>query len=274
MNYCKQCIPLLERTYRNRMGTSLNLSQPKTFTEKVQWLKIYDSTYLKTFCSDKITLHNYCTKKLGHDICIPMLYKYKHPSEIKFDSLPNGVVFKCNHGSGYNIICKPNTPIYRDKICSTLLNWLSQDFSTKNGSELHYKLIPHQILIEPYMNDGNFDLIDYKFYCFNGNPIFCQVITDRNTSEHISHYTTSWEYEPKYDWTEFDSVPNLEKPEFFDTMLEYSRILSVDFKLVRVDFYVINHALYLGELTFTPNSGFHHFKNPNTDMLLGEMLKL
>jgi hypothetical protein len=151
---------------------------------------------------------------------------------------------------------------------------MTQDFSTKNGSELHYKLIPRKVLIEPYMNDGHADLVDYKFYCLNGIPVFCQVITDRNTNEHISHYTNDWTYAPQYDWVEFESDPTIEKPEFYNTMLEYSRILSADFKLVRVDFYVINHTLYLGELTFTPNSGYHHFKDPSTDIYLGNLLQL
>lgn len=274
LDFCKTFIPQISAKYTRRMNRPLNLDHPRTFTEKMQWLKIYDSTFLKTFCTDKITVHRYCKSRLGHDIFIPILHTHNTPDEIDFDTLPDGVVFKCNHGSGYNIICKPGTHMDRNSIKQKLGNWLSQDFSTKNGYELHYLPIPHKILIEPYMNDGHADLIDYKFYCINGAPIFCQVISDRNTHETISHYNTNWTYAPEFDWVEFDSLPNIPKPKFYDEMLNISATIAKDFKLVRVDFYIINNNLYLGELTFTPNSGYHHFKNPNTDLYLGNLLQL
>lgn len=274
LEYCKSYIPLICAKYNRSMGRQLNIDHPVTFTEKMQWLKIYDSTFFKTFCTDKITVHRYCKAKLGHDIFIPILQTYDTPDEIDFKSLPNGVVFKCNHGSGYNIICKPDQPIDKDAIKKKLGYWLSQDFSTKNGYELHYMPIPRKILIEPYMNDGHADLVDYKFYCIGGRPIFCQVISDRNTHETISHYDLKWNYAPEFDWVEFDSLSNLPKPKFYDEMLRISTKIAQDFKLVRVDFYVINDTLYLGELTFTPNSGYHHFKNNKMDAHLGNLLSL
>lgn len=274
IDYCKQYIPILEQTYLKRMSKPLNLTNPTTFTEKMQWLKIFDSTYLKTYCTDKITVHKYCKAILGKDLFIPILGIYERAEDIQFNSLPDGVVFKCNHGSGYNIICKPNELRNTDTIKNTLTKWLSEDFSSKNGCELHYKLIPRKILIEPYMNDGHADLIDYKFYCFNGRPLFCQVISDRHTNETVSHYTDGWKYAPQYDWIEYNSLSNIPCPKFYDEMLSISAKLAAGFNLVRVDFYVINNTLYLGELTFTPNSGFHHFKNSNIDKILGAQLKI
>lgn len=274
VEYCKQYIPSLEKIYLTRMGKPLNLNNPRTFTEKMQWLKIYDSTFLKTYCTDKITVHKYCKAKLGKDLFIPLIGTYDNANQIPFGKLPNGVVFKCNHGSGYNIICRPNNSVNTDGIKSALTAWLNEDFSTRNGHELHYTLIPRKILIEPYMNDGHLDLVDYKFYCINGTPIFCQVISDRHTHETVSHYTDGWKYAPQYDWVEYDSLNNIECPPFYQEMIDISKKLAADFKLVRVDFYVIGSKLYLGELTFTPNSGFHHFKNPNTDFALGEQLRI
>ena len=256
------------------MGRPLHLDNPKTFTEKMQWLKIFDSTFLKTYCTDKITVHKYCKDKLGRDIFIPILGIYDTASQIPFGELPNGVVFKCNHGSGYNIICPPDTIVDKVSIKARLDNWLHEDFSLRNGSELHYKLIPRKILIEPYMNDGHTDLVDYKFYCINGTPVFCQVISDRNTHETISHYTSGWQYAPQYDWLEFNSLSSIPCPPFYEDMIKISKIIAADFKLVRVDFYVIANRLYLGELTFTPNSGFHHFRHPSIDNELGEMLHI
>jgi hypothetical protein len=274
LDLCKQYIPEIQATYLKRMGKPLNLDNPQTFTEKMQWLKIYDSTFLKTYCTDKITVHRYCAAKLGRDIFIPILRVFDNTEQINLDNLPNGIVFKCNHGSGYNIICRPNESINIVSVKSKLSKWLNEDFSTRNGVELHYKLIPRKILIEPYMNDGHLDLVDYKFYCINGTPIFCQVISDRNTHETISHYTDGWKYAPQYDWVEYDSLPNIPRPDFYTEMLSIASRIAADFKLVRVDFYVIANTLYLGELTFTPNSGFHHFKQPSIDIELGNMLKL
>ncbi len=274
LDYCKSYIPTICANYKRRMGKSLNIVHPRTFTEKMQWLKIYDSSFLKTYCTDKVTIHDYCTYKLGYDMCIPILSTYASVDDIDFSIFSSGVVFKCNHGSGYNIIYKDAASINIKEVQSKLTRWMGEDFSMRNGCELHYKLIPRQILVEPYMNDGHLDLIDYKFYCINGSPLFCQVISDRNTHETISHYDINWRYSPEYDWVEFDSLPNIPRPLFYEDMLRIATQLASDFRLVRVDFYVISGRLYLGELTFTPNSGYHHFRQPSMDLKLGELLKL
>jgi hypothetical protein len=274
IEYCKTFIPQLNKSYLSRVGHQLNWCNLTTFTEKQQWLKIYDSTFLKTFCADKITLHDYIKAKLGTDICIPIIGVYHNPDEICFNELPKGIVIKCNHGSGYNIIIPPDISPDINSIKTKLNIWLGQDYSMKNGCEMHYKLIPHKILIEPYMNDGHPDLIDYKFYCIHGKVIFCQVVTDRHHGEHISHYTDNWTYAPEYDWVEFDSCDNLEKPLYYTDMYAISEVLSKDFPLCRVDFYIISGQLYLGELTFTPNSGWHRFKNKDTDKELGKLLRI
>lgn len=273
--YCLTFIEKCKANYRRMIGKDLNLSSPKTFTEKMQWLKIYDSTFLKTFCTDKITLHNYCEAKLGKDICIPLLGTYRTPDEIDFAKLPNAFVIKCNHGCKMNILVQDKSQLNVSQVKQRLNRWLLQDFSNVNGCELHYRPIPHKILIEEYKeNSGCADLTDFKFYCFNGKPLFCQVITDRHSKMMLSHYDMNWTYAPQYDRKEYSSVNNIPKPKTFDEMLKYSEILSADFKFCRCDFYEIDGKVFLGELTFTPNSGYHHFKDDNTDLFLGEQLKL
>lgn len=278
MNYndwCKTLKDKIKNYYERIMGKSCNIDNPKTFTEKMQWLKVYDSTFLKSYCSDKITVHDYIIEKLGKDICIPILKTYNSPNEINYEELPEKFVIKCNHGSGWNIIVKNKIKINKKDIENKLNSWLKIDYSNNFGYELQYKNIPHKILIEEYKeNIGYSDLIDYKFYCFNGKPIFCQIITDRHTNEKISHYDMQWNYRPEYDWVNFNSISNLQKPKHYSEMIEYAKILSKDFKLVRVDFYEIDNKIYLGELTFTPMSGFIKYKNSNTDIELGKLLKL
>lgn len=275
LEFCKSKIEELKQIYKNRMCKTLNLIEPKLFTEKQQWLKIYDSSFLKTFCTDKITVHDYVKEKIGKDICIPILKTYNTPEEIKLEDLPNQFVIKCNHGCKMNIIVKDKSKLNVKELKQKLYKWLNEDYSEHNAFELHYKNIPHKILVEEYKeNEGHEDLTDYKFYCFNGNPLFCQIITDRHTNEKMSHYDMNWNYKPELDWIMFNSISNLKKPKQFDKMIEYAKILSKDFKLVRVDFYEINDTIYLGELTFTPYSGFQKFKNSNTDLKLGKILKL
>lgn len=273
LDYCKSFIPKLKAYYKQMMHMDLNLENPKLYTEKVQWLKIYDSSFLKTYCTDKITVHDYVITKLGKDICIPILKTYNKPEEIKLDELPNKFVIKCNHGSGMNIVVKDKTKLNLSQVKQRLNVWLNQDFSNSNGCELHYKNIPHKILIEEYKeNPGHSDLTDYKIHCFNGNPIWCQIFLDRHTNKTVSNYDMNWNYSPQYDWIEYKSRNNIKKPKHFEQMKEYAKILSKDFKICRCDFYEINDELYLGELTFTPDSGFDHFVNKETNKKLGDLL--
>ena len=274
IKFCEKYIPKLEATYLRNCGSKLNLKHPTKFTEKVQWLKIYDSTFLKTYCADKINIHDYCIGALGKDYCIPITNIYKSINDINLDVLPNQFAMKCNHGSGYNIIVHDKKTLNYNSVFARLNKWIKEDYSEKNGCELHYKLIERRCFTEEFMNDGQSNLTDYKIYCFNGTPIFTQVIQDRHTNETMSHFLDGWVYTAKYDQVGYKSTPNIKAPAQYDEMLELAKKLSKPFKMVRVDFYIINNTLYLGELTFTPYSGYHHFKSPTADIELGEMLSI
>ena len=274
LKYCKTFITPIQNEYRRRMHRQLDILHPVTFTEKLQYLKVFDSTFLKTFCADKIKLHEYCRHKLGKDICIPILAIYDTPEQIEWDKLPDKFVIKCNHGSGFNIIVRDKYTADKESICKRLATWLKKDYGML-GYELHYCLIPRKILIEEFKEmNGMSDLVDYKLFCYNGVPKFWQVITDRHTDEKISHYDMTWNYTPEYDWAKYKSSSNISQPSHYDEMVYIANILSADFKFVRVDFYVIDDVVYLGELTFTPADGFQHFKYADCDIKLGNMLKL
>ena len=273
-SYCLTFVDKLERQYLAKTGRHLDIRHPQTFTETIQWMKIYDSSFLKAYCADKITLHDYSIKKLGYDLCIPLLATYENPADINWDNLPNQFVIKCNHGSGYNIIVTDKNKIDKIKVIEQLNSWLKTDYGTI-GYELHYNLIHKKVLIEEYKaNDGQPDLIDYKLFCFNGVPKFWQVITDRSHNEHISHYDMNWQYSPVYDWKKYDSINNIPKPSHYDMMVDVANILNKDFNFVRVDFYIINDTVFLGELTFTPADGYQTFKFNNADLLIGNFLSL
>lgn len=260
-----------------KMFPNENIDNPKTLSEKLQWLKIYDSTYLKAFCADKITVRDYCKKKLGIDLCIPLLKIYNKPEEIEWNILPNQFVIKCNHGSAMNIIVKDKKTVKKDNINKTLNKWLSIKYGDLSY-ELFYNLIKPKIIIEPYLEDKeNGALTDYKFLCFNGEIKYMQVVNDRGTNKlHFNYYTpdfipmtdVSWNAHPA-DYSKIDK-----KPINFELMKEYATKLCKDFKLVRVDFYEINKKVYLGELTFIPASGRLTYKNPKTNLEFGRMLNL
>lgn len=270
--YCLSKKDALKKMFPNE-----NIDNPKTLSEKLQWLKIYDSTYLKAYCADKITVREYCKEKLGVDLFIPIIKVYDNPKDIEWEILPKKFVIKCNHGSAMNIIVKDKSTIDKNKIEKTLTKWLSIKYGDLSY-ELFYNLIEPKILIEQYMEDkSNGCLTDYKFMCFNGEIKYMQVVNERGTNKlRFNYYTpdfvpmkdVSWNAHPA-DYTKIDK-----KPKNFESMKEYATKLCDEFKLVRVDFYEINDKLYLGELTFIPASGRLTYKNPKTNLEFGNFLKL
>ena len=149
---------------------------------------------------------------------------------------------------------------------------MSHDWSWY-GYELHYIPMKRTIFIEPFINTNNADLPDYKIYCFNGVPMMCQVICNRSHNETISHYDLNYNIQHIYDQIGFQAPP-CQKPSTFNTMIQYARILSADFKFVRCDFYEIQGTTYFGEMTFVPGAGYLKYKDDMADYILGNQLCL
>ena len=274
-DYCISMIPKMKARFKQMMGREPDLENPKRLTDKLEWLKAYDSTFLKTYCADKILVRDYVKEKLGKDISIPLLGTYDKFDDIDFNKLPKDYVMKTNHGSHTNIIVR-NSQINKANAKRQFNEWLSKDWSWW-GYEMHYVPIKRRILIEPFMSDGNPDLIDYKFICFNGKPTYCQVIADRHSAKkHLNWYDMNWEPCKNISRKDFPANYNLkhEVPKTFEEMKEYAAKLSEDFKFVRVDFYEINRKVYFGELTFIPGAAYIKYTDDKVDFMLGEMLKL
>ena len=258
-----------------RVGLNLNLDKPVTIQDKINWLKLYDSTPLKTRCADKIQVHDYCKEKTGVDLCIPILKIYDKVEDIKWEELPNQFVIKCNHGSGMNIIVKDKSKLNIPEAEAKLRRFMKDDFAFHVGYEMHYHDIPHKIFVEEYKEDENQknSLYDYKFWCFNGEPKF-MTVSDGFGHGNMTFYNMDF---TKSDLSRNDFTPikkEMEKPKNFDLMVEYSKKLSEDFKFVRVDFYEVGGQLYLGELTFTPGAGFFKYRNPEDNKKLGNWIKI
>ena len=268
---------LFRRAEEWTRGKGVNLTTPTTIGDKLGWLKIYDCSPVKTLCADKIKVHEYCRKKLGEDICVPILKVYDKPEDINFNELPKQFVLKCNHGSGYNIIVKDKSRENKTSIVSKLNSWLKKDYALDYWYEMHYHYIDKKCFAEHYLGDGVNDVPDYKILCCNGEPIMIQVISDRfhPDRKHANIYTPDWK---KWDigWHTYKSDYSRpdKKPENLDKMLSYARKLSEDFKFVRVDFYALEGKLYLGELTFAPDAGFMRCRDRKTEIEIGNMLNI
>lgn len=278
---------LYNRAYNSRFKLQIDFKNPKTVQEKLNYLMVYDNCkMLKAKCADKILLHDYSRRKLGKDICVPIIDVYDKPEDIDFDKLPNKYVLKCNHGYAMNIICTDNKnneflkiknrEINTRQDCIDFLNtWLDTNFGDEYY-QWHYALIEPKCYAEVFMDDGHESLMDYKVWCCNGEPKMIMVISDRYSNNlHENIYDVNWN---TFDigWScarqDFDNLD--EKPVHLDEMLEYSRKLSEDFDFVRVDFYVINDKIYLGELTFSPNGGIFGCKDEETSLYWGDMINI
>lgn len=275
IEYCETFIPQVKARHKQMLGRECNLDNPQRLTDKLEWLKVYDSTFLKTYCSDKLTARKYVAAKLGKDISIPVLGVYNTFDEIDFGKLPKDYVIKTNHGSHTNVIVR-NGKIDRDKAKKQFDKWMSKDWSWW-GYELNYIPIPRKIFIEPFMNDGHPDLVDYKFLCFNGKPTYCQVISDRHGKrKHLNYLDRNWIPAPDISRVDFPANYSIidTPPRTINEMWSYAEKLAADFRFVRVDFYEINEKCYFGELTFIPGAAYIQYTNDSVDYKLGSLLAL
>lgn len=260
--------------FRVVMGKPLNLKSPKTFNEKIQWMKLYYYPRSKRVitCSDKYAVRNYIKKKGYGDSLVPLLGTWDDARCIVWDSLPEKFVLKCNHGCAYNIIVPNKEDFNRKKTVQQLNRWMREDFGAFN-IEIHYsKIKPHKIICEEFLGEN---ITDYKFFCFNGEPKFIYVSNDliHDRQAQIGFFYLDGSKMPlKRD--DYTDIPKVELPDFFQEMLDMAKNLSKAFPFVRVDFFLANNRYYFAELTFTPSAGMMPF-NPNKyDLEWGEMLDI
>ena len=262
----------LKKFWYNRKKKFLDINNPKTFNEKIQWLKLYDSTPIKTRLTDKYLVREWISEKIGKEYLIPLLGVYDKFEDINFKKLPNKFVIKCNHGSGYNIIVRNKTHLNLTKVKSKIEKWMNENFAFKVGLELHYRDIQRKIVIEQYMDDGTGDLRDYKISCFNGKPEFIWIDSDRHSNHKRNIYDLNWNQLPYKINIKYSTFPSPKKPKSLKKILELASILSRDFVYVRVDFYIINNKIYFGEMTFTSTSGLDEITPKNFERRLASLI--
>lgn len=265
---------LLQKWYKKRTGKNLNLDNPKTFNEKIQWLKIYDNNPLKTKLADKYLVREWIKEQIGEDYLIPLLGVWDNFDKIDFNTLPEKFVLKANHGSHWNIIVKNKAELNPQKAKKLFDKWMQRNYAFKAGYEMQYSDIKPKIIAEQYIEDSNHELNDYKILCFNGEPEFIWVDCGRYTKNRTKNiYDINWNLQP-FTMSYPASKEDIPKPQHLDKMLELAKKLSKTFAFVRVDFYNVDGKIYFGEMTFTSMSGVEKFSPENYDLKIGEMLKL
>lgn len=244
--------------YRLRTGRKLNLENPKTYSEKLQWIKLNYKNKLLPICADKYKVRQFVKKCGCENILTKLLWEGYNPCDIPFEDLPQKFVIKVTHGSGMIIICKNKNELNISKTIRTLKRRLKEKYLPCYG-EWFYGVIKPRIIIEEFLDDGKgYSPVDYKIYCFHGEPKYIIAHVDRFTNYRSNIYDLEWNPIQNINISLKEMDPNLtvEKPKELDQLLEYARILSKHFIHVRVDLYILNSKIYFGELTFTSDSGF------------------
>lgn len=264
----------LKLLYWDKFGKNLNLTNPQTFNEKIQWLKLYDRNPYYSKLVDKYEVKKIVSDKIGEEYVIPTLGVWDDFNQINFDELPNQFVLKCTHDSGGIVIVKDKTVFNKKCAKEKIDKCLNRNFYYP-GREWPYKNVKPRIIAEPYLTDEtNTDLKDYKIFTFNGIPKFIQVDFDRFTNHKRNLYSTDWEFlnaEIEYKSNENYIIP---KPEKLDEMLELSKKLSSGMCHARIDFYYVNGKILFGEITLYHGSGLERISPSSFEKKISSFIQL
>lgn len=266
----------LKLRFRANMAKKLDLNNPQTYNEKLQWIKLYDRNPLYTKLVDKYEVKPYVAERIGQEYIIPTLGVWEKVEDIDFESLPNQFVLKCTHDSGGLVICKDKTKLNINEAKQKLNKSLKNNFFYV-GREWPYKNVKPRILAEAYMEDKETaELRDYKFFCFDGVVKAMFVATERQKEGEEVKFDF---YDADYNHLPFrQGHPNAkeptEKPATYEKMRSLAEMLSQGLPQVRVDLYEVNGKNYFGELTFFHHDGFVEFEPEEWDYTFGSWINL
>lgn len=276
-----EVVELIKAQYKDVLCKELNLDNPRTYNEKCQWLNAYDALPIKTRLADKYLVRSWIEEKMEgkESILVPLIGVFDSIDEVDFDLLPNQFCIKTNHGCAMNYVVRDKNALSKEEIAhikSLVARWMQTPFWVQSF-ELHYRDIPRKILVEQYIEGLDGNLFDYKFLCFGGEPVYVNIIGDRDLKAH-----TAKEADCNMDWEkvnimdisydEYEQLPP--KPVCFEQMKEICRVLSKDFPFVRVDLYEIDGKVLFGEMTFTPGALMEQWSNEQMHLTVGDMIQL
>lgn len=265
----------IRKKWKSVYGTEIDLDNPKTFNEKLQWLKLHDRKPEYTTMVDKYLVKEYVANLIGNEHIIPTLGVWDSYDEIDFDSLPDKFVLKCTHDSGSVKIVKDKSKIDHTQLKKYFKRKLRCNYYYV-AREWPYKNVKPRIIAEKYMEDlETKELSDYKFFCFNGEPKFLFVASERQSDleTKFDFYDTDFTHLPFRNGHPNADVPP-QKPCTFEKMIELANKLSIGISQVRIDFYEVNRHVLFGEYTFYHWGGFVPFEPEEWDERIGSMLEL
>lgn len=266
----------VERGFRKAFGRKLDLTNPHTLNEKIQWLKLYDRRDIHTTLADKYAVREWLAQRFGSEYLVPLLYSTQDWHDIKPENIPDiPCIIKTNNASGTWIICRDKNSMDWQRVRKQFRIWLAINhyYATQ---EWQYKNIPPRIIVEKLLltKEGKIPN-DYKLHFFNGKLGFVYCSIDREGGNYRNMYGPNWE--PLYfSWGAHDEKrgPEIQPPESFGKMVEIGSQIAKLFRYVRVDFYDVDGQLYYGEITMHHGGGFNHFKPESYDLYYGDMLDL
>lgn len=262
----------LKWKFRLLLGYSLNLDVPRTFNEKLQWLKLYDRNPLYHTLVDKYDVKKYVAGLVGEEYIVPTIGCWDKPEDIPWDELPERFVIKCTHDSGSTIVCTDKSTFDRENAVRKLESCIKRDYYSIDR-EWVYKGLKRRIIVEEYLGEN---LPDYKFFCFNGRPEFMFVASDRAKGQASLSFDFFDMDKNHMDFRQghpnASTVPVL--PENFDEIKALASRLSTGIPHVRVDFYDCNGRIYFGEYTFYHFGGIVPFDPQTMDVELGTLIDL
>ncbi len=264
----------INNLYSSYAGRKPNLTNPSTFSEKLQWLKLNYQNPLQTICADKFLVRDYLTNKGYESILSKVILVAERVEDLNINTLPEKFVIKATHGSGWNLICTDKKKVNWFWWRKIMNIWLHNNIFWP-GREWPYKNMKPRLIVEEFMTDKSGLLMDYKFFCFNGKAKFIQANKGRDTPNHAQNfYDLEWkilpfgkDLKPRPDIT-------IDAPSCMQQMIEIAEDLAREFPFVRVDFYEVNGKVIFGELTFYPKSGLPDFTPPEYDEILGSYFEL
>lgn len=267
-------VDCINSLYKGYCGLLPNIENPHKFSEKMQWIKLHYRNKLMPIVADKYEVREYL-EELGYaKLLNDIIAVYESIDDFNLEKLPNSFVLKASHSSGWNLVVKDKSKVDWFIWRKHMKYWLSHDIEW-NGREWHYGEMKPRIVCEKYLEDKSGGLMDYKFFCFNGQPKFMQLNVDRGLSTATqNYYDLSWNLLPFGKTHAHNPNIKAEPPKHFAEMIKVAAELSKPFPFVRMDFYEANGNLYFGEFTFFPCSGMPDFIPSIWDDKVGEMLDI
>lgn len=265
----------LKLQFKHLMGYKLDLEHPKTFQEKLQWLKLYDRKPIYTKMVDKYEAKDFIAEKVGSEYIIPTLGIYNTVDEIDYDKLPNEFVIKTTHDSGTVIVCKDKSKLDKEYVRKYISERLKRRYYYSER-EWPYKDVKPRIIIEKNINVNDEDLRDYKFFCFDGEPKALYITTNRGLEGGLKEdfFYADGKHMEVNQKGYYNNPVTPELPNNFEKMKELARVLANGIPQLRVDFYEINDKVFVGELTFSDGGGFSPFVPGEYNRIFGDWIKL